>query len=270
MGVTTIAFLGDVVGTPGRRVFRRAVQDLRDVHGVELVIVNAENSKNGSGLTPDQYHELREAGADAITLGDHWAKESKVFQVLDDPKEPACRPANLSSRAPGKRWTMVGNSPVAVVTVLGRLYNITMPSNDPFECVDSVVAEIVAARPDASVIVEVHAEATSEKIAMAWYCLKQWGGRVVAVVGSHTHVQTADARLLDGRLAAMTDLGMCGSRRSVLGRDVDKVLQVMVQQRPIAMDVCDMEATATGCIMKIDTEARRAVSIAPFSVTPPG
>lgn len=275
MPTLTIAFLGDIVGTPGRRVFKRAVHDLRDNHGVQLVIVNAENSRNGSGLTPDQYHELREAGADAMTLGDHWAKESKIFPILDDPDEPIARPANLSHRAPGKRATRVRregveSAPVFVLTVLGRLYNISMPSNDPFECVDAEVAKIGAEHPDACVIVEVHAEATSEKIAMAWHCLKNWPDRVVAVVGSHTHVQTADARILDARLAAMTDLGMCGSRRGVLGRDVDKVLQVMVQQRPIAMDVADAEAAATGCVLTLDTSERRAVAIKGFSVCPPG
>jgi metallophosphoesterase (TIGR00282 family) len=277
MALLTIAFLGDIVGTPGRRVFKRAVQDLRDVHRAEVVIVNAENSKNGSGLTPDQYHELRDAGADALTLGDHWAKDSKIFPILDDPAEPIARPANLSSRAPGKRITRVhrpgvltDDQPLFVVTVLGRLYNITMPSNDPFECVDTLVGQIVGEHPGASVIVEVHAEATSEKIAMAWHCLKHWPNRVVAVVGSHTHVQTADARILDGKLAAMTDLGMCGSRRGVLGRDVDKVLQVMAQQRPIAMDVADAEPEATGCVMTLDLAERKAVSIKGFSVCPPG
>lgn len=274
MALLKVAFLGDIVGTPGRRVFARAVQDLRDIHGVHLVIVNAENSKNGSGLTVDQYHELREAGADAMTLGDHWAKESKIFQMLNNPAEPICRPANLSRRAAGKRTARVtrpgvDSPPLFVLTVLGRLYNITMPSNDPFESIDSEVGAIAAAHPDAMVIVEVHAEATSEKIAAAWHCLKTWPNRVVAVVGSHTHVQTADARILDNKLAAMTDLGMCGSRRSVLGRDVDKVLQVMVQQRPIAMDVCDAEPGATGCVMALETVERRAISITAFSVVPP-
>ncbi len=274
MASLTIAFLGDIVGPPGRRVFARAVQDLRDVHRAQLIIVNGENSKNGSGITPDQYHELREAGADAVTLGDHWAKESKIFPVLDAPDEPICRPANLSSRAPGKRVARVRREgvdapAVFVLTVLGRLYNINMPSNDPFETVDREVGAIMEAHPEAVVIVEVHAEATSEKIAMAWHCLKNWSNRVVAVVGTHTHVQTADARVLDGKLAAMTDLGMCGSRRSVLGREVDKVLQVMTQQRPVAMDVADAEPAATGCVLTVDLEAKRATGIRAFCVCPP-
>lgn len=272
-----IAFLGDIVGTPGRRVFKRAVQDLRDLHNVHLVVVNAENSKNGSGLTVEQYHEIRDAGADALTLGDHWAKESKIFPVLDHPDEPIARPANLSAKAPGKRATRVRRAaiteteltPLFVVTVLGRLYNTTMPANDPFACVDEVVGALAAEHPSASVIVEIHAEATSEKIAMAWHCLKHWPHRVVAVVGSHTHVQTADARILDNKLAAMTDLGMCGSKRSVLGRDVDKVLQVMTQQRPIAMDVTDAEPAATGCVMTLELAERKALSIKAFSVSPP-
>ncbi len=276
MTTFNVAFLGDVVGAAGRRVFKRAVQDLRDTHAARLVIVNAENSKNGSGLTPDQYHELRESGADAVTLGDHWAKESKIFPLLDAPGEPIARPANLSSRAPGKTVSRVGAvdtpaGPVSlhVLTVLGRLYNTSMPANDPFECIDREVARLAEREPAALVIVEAHAEATSEKIAVMWHCLKQWPNRVVAVVGSHTHVQTADARIIDGKMAAITDLGMCGSRRSVLGRDVDKVLQVMVQQRPIAMDVSDAEPQATGCLITIDAAARRAAAIHPVCITPP-
>lgn len=269
MATLTVGFVGDIVGTPGRRMFARAVHDLRDLHGVHLVIANAENARNGSGLTPDQYHELRDMGADAVTLGDHWGKDSKIIPLLDHPDEPVCRPANLSRRAPGKRVASVrregvASPPLHVLTVLGRLYNTSMPANDPFETVDTEVARIGEAQPDAMVIVEVHAEATSEKIAMAWHCLRAWPDRVVAVLGTHTHVQTADARLLDGRLAAMTDLGMCGSRRSVLGRDVDKVLQVMVQQRPVAMDVSDAEPVATGCVLTIDTDQRRATSIRAF------
>ena len=274
MSQLIVAFLGDVVGTPGRRVFARAAQDVRDVHGAQLVIVNGENARNGSGLSPDNYHELREAGADAITLGDHWAKDSKIFPILDDPNEPVCRPANLSRRAPGKRRALVrcdgySGPPVYVLTVLGRLYNINMPSNDPFATVDEEVTAIVQENAAAMVIVEVHAEATSEKIAMAWYCLKHWAGRVVAVVGSHTHVHTADARLLDGKLAAMTDLGMCGSRRGVLGRDFEKVLQVMAVQRPVAMDVADAEPAATGCVIRIDAEKRAAVGISGVCIAPP-
>ncbi|MFM9959432.1 MAG: YmdB family metallophosphoesterase [Phycisphaerales bacterium] len=276
MTMFNVAFVGDVVGAAGRRVFKRAAQDLRDIHDARFIIVNGENSKNGSGLTPEQYHELRESGADAVTLGDHWAKESKIFPTLIDPTEAIARPANLSLKAPGKTVTRVGSVETSggavslhVITVLGRLYNTSMPANDPFECVDREVGRLAESDPGAMVIVEAHAEATSEKIALAWHCVKNWPNRVVAVVGSHTHVQTADARILDGKMAAMTDLGMCGSRRSVLGRDVDKVLQVMVQQRPVAMDVSDAEPQATGCVITLDAVERRATAIKAVCFTPP-
>lgn len=267
-----IAFLGDVVGSPGRRAVAHAWPKLRDLHGVHALIVNGENARNGSGCSADNYRELRRAGADAVTLGDHVYKDRAIADVLEDPMHPISRPANLSLSAPGKRITRLDLSdklsselrrrPVYVLTVLGRLY-MPLLANSPFEAVDRELAAI--SEKDAMVIVEIHAEATSEKQALAWHCLERWSAdaspKVVAVVGTHTHVQTADARILEHRLAAMTDLGMCGPHRSVIGRDVNATLNAMVKQGPAALDVADGDVRACGAILRLDLEHRRAIGI---------
>ncbi|HVU64978.1 MAG TPA: TIGR00282 family metallophosphoesterase [Phycisphaerales bacterium] len=272
-----IAFLGDVVGSSGRRAVAHAWPKLRDLHGVHALIVNGENARNGSGCSPDNYRELRRSGADAVTLGDHAYKDRAILETLEDPLQPISRPANLSAGAPGKRIIQLElpekapkAPPVYVLTVLGRLF-MSMPSNSPFECIDREIGAI--AEREAMVIVEIHAEATSEKQAVAYHCLERWtrddGPRVVAVVGTHTHVQTADARLIDHTLAAITDLGMCGPHRSVIGRDIRATLSAMVQQSPSALDVADGDNRACGVIVRIDARHRRAAGIEPVNIAVP-
>ena len=284
-----IAFLGDVVGAPGRRAVAHAWPKLRDLHGAHALIVNGENSRNGSGCSPDNFRELRRSGADAVTLGDHAFKDRMILETLEDPLQPIARPANLSAGAPGKRIVRIelpekaggaqtggtpAQPPVYVLTVLGRLF-MPLMANSPFECVDREM-QLLASGEDANamVIIEIHAEATSEKQAMAWHCLEKWSGResknggaggagprVVAVVGTHTHVQTADARVLEHSVAAITDLGMCGPHRSVIGRDVNATLSTMARQAPASLDVASGDNRACGVIIRIDTEHRRAIGI---------
>lgn len=273
MAELNIAFFGDVVGAPGVRGFAHGAKVLRDAGEADVVIVNGENSKNGSGLSPEGCKELRRAGADAITLGDHCFKDRKICDDLDDPIKPVCRPANLSSGARGKRVARVMMNaeqmerfpPLHVMTVLGRLF-MPLPANDPFEAIDREVGTLAAAEERSMVIVEVHAEATSEKQAIAWHCARKWAGRVVAVVGTHTHVQTADARIVDGVLAAVSDLGMCGGHRGVIGRKVDAVLEMMTNQNPFPYDVADEDVRASGVVIRVDCAARRALAIKNFSI----
>lgn len=271
-----IAFFGDVVGLPGLRAFEHAASSLRQNGRADLIIVNGENLKNGSGITPEGYKDLRRAGADAITLGDHWLRDKRITELLDDPDKPICRPANLSRSAPGKRWARLTSRDTSgpptpaifVVTVLGRLF-MSLPANDPFEAVDREVAAIESDEPLALIIIEAHCEATSEKQAMAWHCLRRWPNRVMAVVGSHTHVLTADARLLqygDHALAALTDLGMCGGHGGVIGRTADSVLQVMTTQNPTAYSVEQSQPKACGCIITIDTQRREPIAIESFAI----
>jgi metallophosphoesterase (TIGR00282 family) len=275
MSEIAIAFLGDVVGAVGRRAVAHASKVLRETRGVGLVIVNGENARNGSGLTPDNYRELRKAGADAVTLGDHCYKDRGIVPVLEDANQPIARPANLAPTAPGKRVTRLvapgaEGPPIYALTVLGRLF-MPLMSDNPFGAIDRELAALP--EQNALVIVEIHAEATSEKQAMAWHCLDKWTGldrpRVVAVVGTHTHVQTADARILDHSLAAMTDLGMCGPHRSVIGRDISATLAAMASQMPSALDVASGENRACGAVIRVDPVNRRAVSIEAVNLAVP-
>jgi 2',3'-cyclic-nucleotide 2'-phosphodiesterase len=275
----TIAFLGDVVGSPGRSAVARVLPILRERHKAAIIIVNGENSRNGSGLSPDNYRELRRigggakegAGVNAITLCDHCFRDRQIIPILKDPAEPVARPANLAARAPGKRIirleTGPESPPLYILTVLGRLF-MPVPADSPFDTIDRELGAIP--EPDALVLVEAHCEATSEKVALAWYCLTNWTGpgkpAVVAVLGTHTHVQTADARILEHRLAAMTDVGMTGPHRSVIGRHVSAVLEAMSTQAPIPLDVASDDVRAQGCVITIDTADRRAVSITPIDI----
>lgn len=268
MSELVVAFLGDVVGGVGRRAVAQAIPILRERHGVNLVIVNGENSRQGSGITPEHVRELKAAGVHGITLGDHCYKDRAIVPMLEDPMVPICRPANLSAQAPGKRSVRVEypGGALHVVTVLGRLF-MPMPSDNPFDAIDREVGAI--RDENAIVIVEIHAEATSEKQAMAWHCLAGnalraaggVGGKVVAVVGTHTHVQTADARILDHQLAAITDLGMCGPHRGVIGRSVDATLRAMVMQVPAPLDVASDDPRVCGVVMRLDPVGRRAIGI---------
>ncbi len=274
-----VAFLGDIVGSVGRRAVAQAVPVLRDQHGVSLVIANGENSRQGSGITPEHVRELKAAGVHAVTLGDHCYKDRAIIPVLEDRTTPICRPANLSANAPGKRIIRLETAagvPLYVMTVLGRLF-MPMPSDSPFDAVDREIGAIP--EPSALVLVEIHAEATSEKQAMAWHCLGRWGGggaaaagggggspRVVGVMGTHTHVQTADARIVDHQLAAMTDVGMCGPHRGVIGRTVEATLRAMVMQMPAPLDVASEDPRVCGAVLRIDPTARRAVGIEAINI----
>ncbi len=267
----TIAFFGDIVGSPGRRAFAHGVEVVREKHRAQVIIANAENAKHGSGLSLDSYNAIRRAGADALTLGDHVYREREALPLLDDPEVPVCRPANLASEAPGKRIVRIapasaGIPPVYALIVLGRLH-MPMPADDPFAAIDREIGAIP--EPDAIVLVEIHAEFTSEKQAVAWHCARRWHGRVAAVVGTHTHVQTSDARILEHSVGAITDVGMCGPRRSILGRRVDDVLRMMTTQAPTVLDVADDEPRACGVVIRFDLNSRRTTGIEAFDLAAP-
>ena len=197
-----ILFIGDVVGSPGRRIFKAHIPRLKREYGLNAVVVNAENAAAGSGLTVLLAKELLEAGADAITLGDHaWGQREFASTINQVPQ--VVRPANFPPQAPGKGWTLV-HTPVcrfAVLNLIGRVF--MGPADCPFRAADAALAEIPK---DVPVFVDFHAEATSEKIALAHYL----DGRVTAVLGTHTHVQTSDAWVLPGGTAFQSDLGMTG------------------------------------------------------------
>jgi len=289
-----IVFLGDIVGGPGCKAVSQLVPVIRQRWGPDLVIANAENAANGTGLTPDIYKKLCARGIDAITLGDHVYKKKQIVQTLQS-ESNIIRPANLSAGASGKRWMSVKPGPkdgqenpggqegpggpgiqgvqgVYVLTVLGRIF-MNMPANDPFATVDGLLDELPERDP--IVIVEIHAEATSEKIAMGWHL----NGRVTAVVGTHTHTPTADARILPaqvdgtghpgigpGGTAYISDLGMTGPHDSVLGRRADRVVSHMTTNMPFPFDVAEGNPRVQGVVIDIDTGSRRATAIEPIDL----
>ena len=272
MSEARLAFFGDVVGGLGRRAVASAIPRLRTSHQVRLCIANGENSRNGSGISQDNYREMLRPGVHAVTLGDHVYKDRHIIPMLEHPDEPIARPANLSADAPGKGHILLrpdGLPPIGIITVLGRIF-MPIPSDNPFAAVDREIGLIAQTARDALVLVEIHGETTSEKQAMAYWCLERHtvssGPRVVAVVGSHTHVQTAGARLLDHCLAAVTDVGMCGPHRSVIGRDIQATLNAMVRQNPSPLDVASDDNRATGVVITLDLASRRAAAIEGFSI----
>ena len=251
-----LLFLGDIVGSPGLALVRRAVPILRAAERLDLVVVNAENAAGGAGITPAQYRQLRVAGVDAITLGDHIYKKFDISDVLADPAEPAVKPANFPSIAPGKDHAVVtaaDGTRVAVVSLLGRTY---MKAVDcPFTAIDRVLAGLPE---DAKVIVvDIHAEATADKYLMANYL----NGRVTAVLGTHTHVPTADEQVMRHGTAFQCDVGMCGPYDGILGRRVDRVLATAVSFVPHTFDVSNGDVRLAGAIVACDTVTGKAISI---------
>jgi hypothetical protein len=251
-----ILCVGDLVGGPGRRAFCAGVKAMVPTQGIDCVIVNAENAAGGSGLTASLYTKIVQGGANLITLGDHVYRRRECIPILEN-EDNIVRPANLPPQAPGKEYAVYETASghrVAVVTVLGRLF-MKLAANCPFATVDRVLASIP--KDVKIVIVEIHAEATSEKIAMGWHL----DGRVAALFGTHTHVPTADECVLPKGTAYITDLGMTGPYDSVLGRSKERVVGTMVSSVPSRFDVAENDARMCGAVITAETTTGLAVSI---------
>lgn len=254
-----IAFLGDINGGPGRQALTQQLPILRDRFAPDCLIANAENAKAGSGCTPELFQQFRGLGIDGFTLGDHAFREPRIIPHLESPSDPILRPANLSRRAPGKRWLRIAASgsrtrDVWVITVLGRIY-MPLPADDPFAAVDDFLSQIPERDP--IVIVEAHMEVTSEKIALAHHL----DGRVSAVLGTHTHVPTADERILRGGTAFQTDLGMCGPYDSVIGRDKEAVVKSMTTSLHVPYAIGEGGEALAGALVEVDVATGRAKRI---------
>lgn len=247
-----LIMLGDIVGQPGRRVVQQHAKALRDQYGADIVLANAENVAGGSGITPQLYERMLKYGIDGITLGDHCYRQKDIVTNMGQ-YDRLIRPANLPDGAAGRRWMRVtspdGQHSVIVITVLGRLFVHTLMADDPYACVDRLLAEI---EPDVPVVVEIHGEATSEKVAMGWHL----AGRATLVAGTHTHIPTADAKVLEGGTGYITDLGMSGPYDSVLGRRKERVLQFMTTAMPAPFDVASEDVRLCGVVVDIDAEGK--------------
>ena len=257
-----LLLIGDIVGKPGRKIVAKAVGPIKKKMAIDFVIANAENAAGGSGITTENYHELIGAGVDCITLGDHIYRRREIFPVLENNETPIVKPANFPNRAPGKNWVVVSNEQglrVAVFSLLGRVF--MRPVDCPWAAADRVLAEIPS---DVKVIVcDFHAEATSDMQLMGRYL----DGRVSAVLGTHTHVPTADERVLPNGTAFQCDVGMTGPMDSILGRKVDPVLETTLSFRPTFFDVAHDDVRLHGTLVEVNCDSGRATSVARIVLT---
>jgi metallophosphoesterase (TIGR00282 family) len=248
-----ILFVADVVGHPGRDAVKALLPGLRNELRPDLVILNGENAAGGFGLTAKIAAELKGAGADVITTGNHVFAQKEFVGELPN-LERVLRPANYPAPAPGQGWCLVdaGGHQVLVMNLIGRIF--LDPLDDPFRAADA----ILAAHPETPVVFcDMHAEATSEKTAMGWYL----NGRVSAVVGTHTHIPTADARVLPGGTAYVTDVGMVGPRDGCIGMDKDVVIQRFLSGVPNRFVVASGPVTFNSVLVTISSSTGRATSI---------
>jgi metallophosphoesterase (TIGR00282 family) len=257
-----LLFIGDIVGQPGRRAVKELVPRLREAHGIHFVIANGENSAGGSGITPKTADEIFSAGVDVITSGDHLWDQKDVIDLLQNEKR-FLRPLNYPPGTPGQGSGVFevrgmsgegkGLPPVAVLNLQGRTF---MPDlENPFH---AARAEVDKLRQQTKLIfVDIHAEATSEKIALA----RMLDGRVSAVVGTHTHVQTADEQIFPGGTGYLTDAGFTGPHESVLGREIEPVIQRFLTSMPQRFEVAKERVLLHGAIIEIDEVNGKAVRI---------
>jgi hypothetical protein len=250
-----LLFIGDIVGEPGRRAVKKLVPELRQRHGIHCVIANGENSAGGSGITPDTAAEIFSAGVDIITTGDHLFDQKEVSHLLTH-ESRFVRPLNYPPGTPGQGsavFQSAGLPAVAVVNAQGRVF---MPDLDnPFWRVKPEVERLRTLTP--IILVDMHAEATSEKIAMA----RMLDGRVSAVIGTHTHVQTADEQIFPGGTAFLCDAGFTGPHESVLGREIEPVIRRFMTNQPQRFGVAKERILLQGALVEVDGQTGKAKSI---------
>jgi metallophosphoesterase (TIGR00282 family) len=251
-----LLFLGDIVGRPGRRAVLSVLPRLAKAEEVGFVVANCENASGGKGIDPEAAEELFDAGIDVLTSGNHVWQHREIVPYLAE-NSRLLRPANFAPGTPGSGWTVRsrrgGGVAVGVLNVIGRVF--MGPADCPFRAADAAVEAMRRETP--IVLVDAHCEATSEKGGLAWHL----DGRVSAVVGSHTHVQTADETILPGGTAFLTDAGMCGPELSVLGMKTDQVLRRFLTQLPVRFDVASGPVLVQGVLVDVDETTGKARSI---------
>ena len=250
-----ILFIGDIVGSPGREAIKKLLPGLIKEHSLDFVVANAENVAGGSGITLKTADDLFASGVDVLTSGDHIWKRNEIFELLNTEKR-ILRPLNFPSSSPGQGSsvfkTKTGKN-IGVINVNGRVFM------DPLECPfkTSLKAAEELSKETNIIIVDMHAEATSEKVALGWYL----DGKVSAVLGTHTHIQTADEKILPKGTAYITDAGMTGPYDSVIGRKVEDVLQRFLTLLPTRFEVAESNIQLHGALLDIDNKTGKAVSI---------
>jgi metallophosphoesterase (TIGR00282 family) len=250
-----ILFIGDIVGQPGVTMLKAALPALISREAVDFVIANAENASGGSGLTPSAYRQILAAGVNVVTLGDHIYKKQEIIPTLQQ-DDRICKPANFPAEAPGRELLLAtarDGTPVAVFCLLGRTF--MRPVDCPFQAADRVLQQIGGRA--SCVVVDMHAEATADKYLMGHH-LK---GRVSAVLGTHTHVPTADEQILPGGTAFISDVGMTGPYDSILGRRIDRVLPTTITFVPSSYEVATDDPRLAGALVDVNSATGRANAI---------
>lgn len=258
----SVLFIGDVVGSCGRKALRTALPELREAHRPTFVVVNGENAAGGVGITSRIAEEMFSIGVDAITLGNHSFRQREVWPYLDEVKE-IVRPANCLPSQPGHGSCVVEAAGIklGVLNIMGNLY--LDPGRQMFTIAEAEVGKLLKQGCD-HVLIDIHAEATSEKVAMGW----EFDGRVTAVVGTHTHVPTADARVLPGGTAYITDVGMCGPRDSVIGVKKELAIEAMRTKMPVRFEPADGDPWLCAVLIELGDRPCSARAITPIQASP--
>jgi metallophosphoesterase (TIGR00282 family) len=250
-----VLLIGDIVGRPGRRAVQQLMGELIETRRIDFVLANGENTAGGSGITPPIFDELRRLNVDIVTMGDHCYRK-KESMPLYEKSDRLLRPANLPVEAVGRGWSLVESrdgTPVAAICLQGRTF--LKPIDCPFKAADRALEEIGSSAR--IILVDMHAEATSDKVAMGWYL----DGRVSLVAGTHTHVQTADEQVLPEGTAYITDLGMTGPFDGVLGRSRHRVVRALTSGMPEYFDVAGGDVRLCGAVAEIDPLSGKAAAI---------
>ncbi|MFH1245850.1 MAG: TIGR00282 family metallophosphoesterase [Candidatus Omnitrophota bacterium] len=250
-----ILFIGDIVGKPGREAVRLLLPNVRKEYGIDLAIANAENAAGGSGVTPQIAQDLFGYGLDMLTSGDHIWKRKEIMETLNS-EERLLRPLNYPLAAPGKGSSIIRTKkgvPVGIMNLEGRVFMSSIEC--PFRCAREAVEQME--EKARVIIVDIHAEATSEKVALGWFL----DGKVSAVLGTHTHVQTADEKILPKGTAYITDVGMTGPFDSVIGRKYEDVIERFLTQVPVRFEMAEDNVQMHGVVVEIDEKTGKAVAI---------
>lgn len=259
METIKILFIGDIVGRPGRGACKKLIPELVKEHGIDFVIANGENLASGTGMTFKTYEEMIDAGVDYFTSGNHIWKNKDIIEHLDDSTTKIVRPLNYPQEAPGRGMAVVEKGPkkFLLVNAQGRVF---MPDDveDPFVALGRIAKD----NAELPIVVDFHAEATSEKIALGYYL----DGKVAAVIGTHTHVQTADETILESGTGFITDVGMVGPIDSVLGVEKEIIIEKFLTQLPVSHKVASGEVNFSAVVISIDPEKKICTSISRINI----
>lgn len=255
-----VLLVGDIVGKTGRRMIGQHIRQLRKEYALDFVVANGENAAGGNGLTHDVLDELLSAGIDVLTSGNHIFDKKEIFSFIDDVPQ-VLRPLNLPPGTPGRGYVVMTSVglPIAIINLAGRAF-MPFAYDDPLRAMDTLLTGLVEHTP--IILVDFHAETTSEKAALGWYL----DGRVSVVVGTHTHVQTADERILPQGTAFITDLGMTGPMDSVIGVKTELVIQKMLTQLPVRFDTQVGRGQLGGLIVDIEDDSGRCSRVERFLI----